>query len=304
MRSLKPQYRSSQASNTFSASSNRSARSNVTTRHVASRAKLSDTTHREEGISHTSAQSPAEAIKSAAAAALNAACVLTAALALNLAAPYTASALLNSPNAQIPRTVDAALRRSIPAFNPGVAKLQQKMEDIAFLLRIPQRKPWANMASNVAACVELLNDRKTLLEGVPPAGLDQANADLDNVYTRLRQLELSIKTQQPDRVSIQVADVLKSVADLEIIEAPGLPYTIPKEYAGLPRLTGRAVVQLTVERADGEGFVDREAGGVRPQGTVELTLDGYSAPISAGGLLAGWCVQRPAWHVCTCLACW
>jgi hypothetical protein len=49
--------------------------------------------------------------------------------------PPLAQAILNSPNAQIARTVDAALRRSIPAFNPDVAKVQALLEDIQYLLR-------------------------------------------------------------------------------------------------------------------------------------------------------------------------
>ena len=38
--------------------------------------------------------------------------------------PDPALAVLNSPNASIPRTVDAALRRSIPAFNTDVLTIQ------------------------------------------------------------------------------------------------------------------------------------------------------------------------------------
>jgi hypothetical protein len=95
--------------------------------------------------------------------------------AVHLAAAEPSWALLNSPNARIPRTAEAALRRweeglswvlccsapraglscnntrchhhnprtnathrSIPAFNPDVAAMQKKLEDVAFLLRIPQ----------------------------------------------------------------------------------------------------------------------------------------------------------------------
>ena len=38
--------------------------------------------------------------------------------------PAPAHALLRSPNAKIARTVDAALRRSIPAFNSNLAGLK------------------------------------------------------------------------------------------------------------------------------------------------------------------------------------
>lgn len=53
------------------------------------------------------------------------------------------------------RSVDAALRRSIPAFNKDVKDMQARLEDVAFKLRIPQRKPWQGMADNVAASLVL-----------------------------------------------------------------------------------------------------------------------------------------------------
>ena len=49
------------------------------------------------------------------------------------------------------RSADAALRRSIPAFNKDVREVQTKLEDVAFKLRIPQRKPWPAMVDDVRA---------------------------------------------------------------------------------------------------------------------------------------------------------
>lgn len=49
------------------------------------------------------------------------------------------------------RSVDAALRRSIPAFNKDLKEVQGRLEDIAYKLRIPQRKPWQGMTDNIAA---------------------------------------------------------------------------------------------------------------------------------------------------------
>jgi hypothetical protein len=67
---------------------------------------------------------------------------LAAALAaVHLLSAHPAAAVLNSPGFNVPRSVDAALRRSTPAFNPDVEALQKRMENIAFLLRIPQVRP-------------------------------------------------------------------------------------------------------------------------------------------------------------------
>lgn len=63
--------------------------------------------------------------------------------------PREALAVLNSPNAQIARSPEAALRRATPAFNADVFSVQKKLEDVQTLLRIPQRKPWGGMAKDV-----------------------------------------------------------------------------------------------------------------------------------------------------------
>ncbi len=49
-----------------------------------------------------------------------------------------------------------------------------------------------------------------------------------------------------DKVSRRVADVLKDVATLEILQAPGLTFKIPELFARIPRLTG-AVHMLTLD---------------------------------------------------------
>ncbi|KAG2432024.1 hypothetical protein HYH02_013094 [Chlamydomonas schloesseri] len=197
-----------------------------------------------------------------------------------------AEAVLNSPNAQIARSVDAALRRAIPAFNPQVKKIQRSLEEVQYLLRIPQRKPWASMAESVAEALEVSQQREVMLAGLSASTVPAAEPLLDSLSKSLRKLELAVKTQQPDAVALRVSDSLKAVAELELLQAPGLPFLIPKEYASLPRLVGRAVVELTLEKRDGSlGFLDPVAGGPAKQAVLRLTLDGYSAPLSAGAFL-------------------
>lgn len=43
-----------------------------------------------------------------------------------------------------------------------------------------------------------------------------------------------------DKVSRRVADVLRDVAGLEILQAPGLSFIVPDMFASQPRLTGEA----------------------------------------------------------------
>lgn len=41
---------------------------------------------------------------------------------------------------------------------------------------------------------------------------------LDDLYAKLKQLELAVKTQQPDFAGVRVADCLKRVANLELLQ--------------------------------------------------------------------------------------
>lgn len=204
-------------------------------------------------------------------------------LAGDLASPPPSSALLTSPNAQIPRSVDAALRRSIPAFNRDVKDVQNRMEDVSFKLRIPQRKPWQGMAENVQASLVLAQQPDKMMYGVPEERKQEAQRYLKAVQDGLKKVQGAIDLKDSDRTSIRTTDVLRNVAELEVIQAPNLSFIPPKSYSNLPQLKGRGVVELTIEKSDGSSaFVVNEGGGPQPQAHLTMVLEGYSAPVTAG----------------------
>lgn len=66
-----------------------------------------------------------------------------------------AEAVLYSPETKIPRTGELALRRAIPA-NTDMKTIQDSLEDISYLLRIPQRKPYGTMEGNVKKALKVV----------------------------------------------------------------------------------------------------------------------------------------------------
>lgn len=60
----------------------------------------------------------------------------------------SAEAVLYSPDTKVPRSAEVALRRAIPAVNTSMKKMQESLEDIFYLLRIPQRKPYGEIVRN------------------------------------------------------------------------------------------------------------------------------------------------------------
>jgi hypothetical protein len=134
--------------------------------------------------------------------------------------PYDAPALavLVSPNAQIARSADAALRRATPAFNDDVKTAQRKLEDIQFLLRIPQRKPWGGMAIDVQAAQGLVSSRVKMMRGIPNDAEVEAQKLLEELDGQLERLQFAIDRKDQDKTSVAVAAALKSVERLEIIQ--------------------------------------------------------------------------------------
>ena len=117
--------------------------------------------------------------------------------------------------------------------------------------------------------------RQILLNDVPEGKSEEAGRLLDAALKRLQQLQLAIKvvkaliysgcirsrkknvpcinvalhtavrfshhacaciqTQQGDLAGLRVSEALRAVADLELLQAPGLAFSIPKDYASRPR---------------------------------------------------------------------
>ena len=227
--------------------------------------------------------------------------------------PPPASAVLSSPNARLPRSADAALRRSIPALNPDVRKAQDLLESVAFKLRIPQRKPWAAMQGDVSGAAALLADPAIIVAGTPPDALPDAQDAAAAAVKALVRVQAAIDAQDPGVTASRLNVALGEVSRLELAQAPGLPFALPRDLAAsYPVLTGRATVMLEIvrPRGSGEGGEDlspqprpggdaaaplarpdgtaaRRAGGAdSDKATVTLTLDGYSAPVTAGNFAA------------------
>ena len=195
-----------------------------------------------------------------------------------------ALAALSNPNSRLPRNAKAALRRAVPAVNEETREIQRKLEDAAYLMRIPQRKPWATMAKDVDESRKIMLEKKTdVFENVRSndRAEEEAYARLDDALERLSR---AAATQDFDTFDAKIAQALDSLSVVQIAQAPGLPFQIPAKYQALPKLVGRATVELKVRNADGGGF-GLLNGDKLDEATIEITVDGYNAPVTAGNFV-------------------
>ncbi|MCL7033927.1 hypothetical protein MKW94_028955 [Papaver nudicaule] len=196
-----------------------------------------------------------------------------------------AKAVLYSPDTKVPRTGELALRKAIPA-NPNMKAIQDSLEEISYLLRIPQRKPYGTMEGNVKKALMIAKDEKESIFNSMPTDLKDKGSVL---YTSLiegkgglQSLLNSIKDKDPDRVSVGLANSLDTIAELELLQAPGLSFLLPGQYLKYPRLAGRGTVEFTIEKGDGSTFSQAAGAEPKDQATIQVVIDGYSAPLTAG----------------------
>ncbi|XP_074583076.1 peptidyl-prolyl cis-trans isomerase CYP37, chloroplastic isoform X2 [Curcuma longa] len=170
---------------------------------------------------------------------------------------YYANAVLYSPDTKVPRTGELALRKAIPA-NQNMKYIQDSLEDISYLLRIPQRKPYGTMESDVKKALKIVTEEKDLILTSIPGELKEKGSVLYSSLIDgkggLQTLITSIKENDPDKVSVALASSLDTLAQLELLQAPGLSFLLPEQYLKYPRLTGRGTVEITIEKVDGSMF--------------------------------------------------
>ncbi|KAF6163178.1 hypothetical protein GIB67_025042 [Kingdonia uniflora] len=170
-------------------------------------------------------------------------------LELNPSMISPARAVLYSPDTKVPRTGELALRRAIPA-NTNMKAIQDSLEDISYFLRIPQRKPYGSMEGNVKKVLKIAKDEKESILGSIPTNLQEKASflyvSLLDGKGGLQSLLESIKDKDPDKVSVYLASSLDTVAELELLQAPGLSFLLPKQYLTYPRYDFSLYIQQNI----------------------------------------------------------
>ena len=161
---------------------------------------------------------------------------------------------------------DTILRNSLPIDQPELQDLQHMLEATSEEMRA---KRWGALNKTVNRSQTLLTKNKaTILESIPGSKRDEASNLLDSVASKLVLLSEEAE-QQNKQGFIEIRR--QSLVDIENIEALLLgefPFTIPQEFDSLPRLLGRATVEMKTTK-----------------GTIMAIIDGYNAPLTGGAFV-------------------
>lgn len=149
----------------------------------------------------------------------------------------------------------------------------------------PSSAPYLE-GDDVKRSLTVVRDKRgSLLEPVPEgaarAAAEETLSELDQLLTELTAIA---GAQDVERFDRGVAMALDATSRLRVLQAPGLPFDLPRRYEPLPRLTGRAAVDLTV-RKGGAGTFGYVNGDQVNTTTLRVIVDGYNAPLTAGNFV-------------------
>lgn len=101
---------------------------------------------------------------------------------------------------------------------------------------------------------------------------------IQDLLTALRNKDIEQALQKEEAAA-------EALAKLRLAQAPSheLPFQVPDEYSNLPRLKGRALVRMVFEKK--KGFRLPDGNSFSPTIPVEIAVDGYHAPITAGNFI-------------------
>ena len=160
----------------------------------------------------------------------------------------------------------AILRYALPIDNDTVRKIQADLEDIGTQLR---GKRWGRIQGDVKNANFLLTSRlNKLLESIPEERQASADTIIQQLTNGVSELQELVQAKDKGEVAEKRLELLTQVGQLEELMVQGFPFAIPEEYANLPQLLGRAVVEMTTTK-----------------GNLAIAIDGYSAPINGGNFV-------------------
>ncbi len=161
----------------------------------------------------------------------------------------------------------AILRNSLPIDQKELREIQHTLEDTSDLVR-GNRWPAINQAASRS--LFLINTRKSkIMQSIPAEEKkhgEKVISELKNDLTSLN--EVASNKNKTSFIEIR-RKALKEIGEIENLILPEkFPYTIPSEFNSLPRLLGRANVEIKTTK-----------------GNLYAVIDGFNAPLTAGSFI-------------------
>ncbi|MEM7770596.1 MAG: peptidylprolyl isomerase [Cyanobacteria bacterium P01_A01_bin.37] len=162
----------------------------------------------------------------------------------------------------------ALLRYALPIDNKTIRSLQKELESISETLRVQGSRRISSVNRNIDRIEKFLHRSDNLLADVPDGNKAQVEALLATLTTDAADLRTYIDARDKEAVWTKRSEMLDVVGEIESLMVTEFPFEVPEEYSNLPQLKGRATIELVTNK-----------------GTMQMVVDGYNAPVTAGNFV-------------------
>ncbi len=185
----------------------------------------------------------------------------------SIGSPWVKPATAGLPNGNRLKDPYAILRNALPIEQKELRELQNKLEDTSEDLRGSR---WSAISKATSRSQFLISNRKNqILQSIPEENKEKAIQLVSDLQKNLD--ELKEETNEKNKSSfIEIRRKgLKNIDDLEALLVNNeFSHNIPSEFDNLPRLLGRANVEITTSK-----------------GKMNAIIDGYNAPLTSGAFI-------------------
>ena len=175
--------------------------------------------------------------------------------------------LADLPTGNAVKDPNAILRNALPIKQVELQEIQHKLEDTSDLVRGGR---WPALSKTVTKCQSLLKRYKSnIIKELPLEKQKIAEKTFSELKDDFDNLENQAKLKDKYSFITTRKEALDKIGGLEEYFLPNkFPYMIPKEFDKLPRLLGRAKVNIKTSKGD-----------------MQAIIDGFNAPLTAGAFI-------------------
>ncbi len=175
--------------------------------------------------------------------------------------------LADLPTGNAVKDPNAILRNALPIKQVELQEIQHKLEETSDLVRGGR---WPALSKTVTKCQSLLKKNQSrIIEDLPIDKKKIAEETFLEIKDNLNSLQDHTKSKDKYSFIATRKDALDKIGGLEEYFLPNkFPYDIPEEFDNLPRLLGRAKVNIKTSK-----------------GEMKAIIDGFNAPLTAGAFV-------------------
>ena len=175
--------------------------------------------------------------------------------------------LADLPTGNAVKDPNAILRNALPIKQVELQEIQHKLEETSDLVRGGR---WPALTKTVTKCQSLLKKYQSkIIQELPNDKKKIAEKTFLELKENFDSLQDYSKSKDKYSFIATRRDALDKIGGLEEYFLPNeFPYSIPQEFDNLPRLLGRAKVNIKTSKGD-----------------MQAIVDGFNAPLTAGAFI-------------------